>query len=96
MPNISDKDKLLMKGIMDLKKQGGYKAIEKGKAISDADVKKLDAMLKDAKIQSKAMGGEVIDMTKSQPVGMMDGGKVKKMNMGGVVPGRGGKFKGMK
>lgn len=48
------------------------------------------------KIQSKAMGGEVIDMTKSQPVGMMDGGKVKKMNMGGVVPGRGGKFKGMK
>jgi len=42
------------------------------------------------------MGGEVIDMTKSQPVGMMDGGKVKKMNMGGVVPGRGGKFKGMK
>jgi len=48
------------------------------------------------KIQKKEMGGEVIDMTKSQPVGMMDGGKVKKMNMGGVVPGRGGKFKGMK
>jgi len=96
MPNISDKDKLLMKGIMDLKKQGGFKAIEKGKTISDADVKKLDAMLKGTKIQSKAMGGEVIDMTKSQPVGMMDGGKVKKMNMGGVVPGRGGKFKGMK
>ena len=42
------------------------------------------------------MGGEVMDMTKSQPVGMMDGGKIKKMNMGGVVPGRGGKFKGMK
>lgn len=48
------------------------------------------------KIQKKEMGGEVIDMTKSQPVGMMDGGKVKKMNMGGVIGGRGGKFKGMR
>tara|TARA_R100000781_G_scaffold110981_1_gene76781 strand:- start:434 stop:703 length:270 start_codon:yes stop_codon:yes gene_type:complete len=47
-------------------------------------------------VLKKEMGGEVMDMTKSQPVGMMDGGKVKKMNMGGVVPGRGGKFKGMK
>ena len=44
----------------------------------------------------KEMGGEVMDMTKAQPVGMMDGGKIKKMNMGGVVPGRGGQFKGMK
>jgi len=46
----------------------------------------------------KAMGGEVMDTTKSMPVGMMDGGKVKpmKMNMGGVVPGRGGKFKGVR
>jgi len=26
----------------------------------------------------------------------MDGGKVKKMNMGGVIGGRGGKFKGMR
>ena len=42
------------------------------------------------------MGGEVMDTTKSMPVGMMDGGKVKKMNMGGVVPGRGGKFKGVR
>jgi hypothetical protein len=42
------------------------------------------------------MGGEVMDTTKSMPVGMMDGGKVKKMNMGGVIPGRGGMFKGMK
>jgi hypothetical protein len=47
-------------------------------------------------IQKKEMGGEVIDMTKAQPVGMMDGGKVKKMNMGGVIGGRGGKFKGMR
>jgi len=101
------------------------------------------------KIQKKEMGGEVIDMTKSQDVSMMDeggsaisdadrkkakkllkkkddnkggfpfitpgqkkmldkqsgkgkpmeaamGGPVKKMNMGGVVPGRGGSFKGVK
>ena len=48
------------------------------------------------KIQKKEMGGEVMDMTKSEPVNMMDGGPVKKMNMGGVIGGRGGKFKGMR
>ena len=48
------------------------------------------------KIQKKEMGGEVMDMTKSEPVPMMDGGKVKKMNMGGVIGGRGGKFKGIR
>ncbi len=48
------------------------------------------------KIQKKAMGGEVMDTTKSMPVGMMGGGKVKKMNMGGVIGGRGGKFKGVR
>ena len=48
------------------------------------------------KIQKKEMGGEVMDMTKAQPVGMMDGGKVKKMNMGGVAKGRGGMFKGIR
>tara|TARA_R100001591_G_scaffold61329_1_gene70815 strand:- start:288 stop:569 length:282 start_codon:yes stop_codon:yes gene_type:complete len=53
-------------------------------------VKKLGKPIK------KEMGGEVMDMTKAQPVGMMDGGKVKKMNMGGVIGGRGGKFKGMR
>ena len=47
-------------------------------------------------VVKKEMGGEVMNMTKSQPVGMMDGGKIKKMNMGGVVPGRGGSFKGTK
>jgi len=49
-------------------------------------------------VVKKEMGGEVMDTTKAMPVGMMDGGKVKpmKMNMGGVVPGRGGKFKGVK
>ena len=58
--------------------------------------RKKKLLNKMTKVQSKEMGGEVMDMTKSQPVGMMDGGKVKKMNMGGVVPGRGGQFKGMK
>jgi len=99
------------------------------------------------RIQKKEMGGEVIDMTKSQPVSMMEEGgsaisdsdrqriremlgrgdpagakkmifqkkgmgmsesdvkrmeemlgkvKTKKMNMGGVVPGRGGSFKGVR
>ena len=50
------------------------------------------------KVQKMNMGGQVMDTTKSMPVGMMDGGKVKpmKMNMGGVIPGRGGMFKGMK
>ena len=99
------------------------------------------------KIQKKEMGGEVMDMTKSQDVSMMDEGgsaisdsdrqrikemlgrgdpasvkkmifqkkgmgmsesdvkrmeemlgkvKTKKMNMGGVVPGRGGSFKGVR
>jgi len=42
--------------------------------------------------------GGVVNTTKSMPVGMMDGGKVKpmKMNLGGVIPGRGGKFKGIR
>lgn len=78
---------------------------EGGNTISDADLKKLREMLKGAgtegigkmKPQGKAMGG-VINTTKSMPVGMMDGGKVKpiKMNMGGVAKGRGGMFKGIK
>ena len=59
----------------------------------DKELQKLAKTMK-KQIQKKEMGGEVIDMTKAQPVGMMDGGKVKKMNMGGVVPGRGGNFKG--
>ena len=46
----------------------------------------------------KEVGGEVMDTTKSMPVGMMGGGKVKpmKMNMGGVAKGRGGMFKGIR
>ena len=78
---------------------------EGGNAISDADLKKLREMLKGAgtagigkplmKPQNKAMGG-VVNTTKAMPVGMMDGGKVKKMNMGGVAKGRGGMFKGIR
>ena len=62
-------------------------------------MKNLPAGIKEivlGKIAKKEMGGEVMDMTKAQPVGMMDGGKVKKMNMGGVIGGRGGNFKGMR
>ena len=64
-------------------------------------MKNLPGVVKEivlGKIAKKAMGGEVMDTTKAMPVGMMDGGKVKtmKMNMGGVVPGRGGKFKGVR
>tara|TARA_R100001480_G_scaffold119155_2_gene118290 strand:- start:1361 stop:1636 length:276 start_codon:yes stop_codon:yes gene_type:complete len=84
---ISDADIAKMKRLLSRKNEGG-------KTVSDADVARMNEML--GKVQTKEMGGEVIDMTKAQPVGMMDGGKVKKMNMGGVVPGRGGKFKGMR
>ena len=50
------------------------------------------------KAQKMEMGGMVMNTTKAMPVDMMGGGKVKpmKMNMGGVVPGRGGKFKGVR
>jgi hypothetical protein len=109
----------------------------------DDELEKLAKTMKN--VQKKEMGGEVMDMTKSQPVSMMDEGgqaisdadrakvkkelqkferslknqtnegargisdadlrrmeemmakqKPKKMNMGGVVPGRGGSFKGVK
>ena len=77
------------------------------KALSKTDADKLAEAIRDIKppmsngfdkamMNKKEMGGEVVDMTKAQPVGMMDGGKVKKMNMGGVIGGRGGKFKGMR
>ena len=61
----------------------------------DAEIVKI-AKEMGKKIHKKEMGGEVMDMTKSEPVNMMDGGPVKKMNMGGVIGGRGGKFKGMR
>lgn len=62
-------------------------------------MKNLPAGIKEivlGKIAKKEMGGEVMDTTKAMPVGMMDGGKVKKMNMGGVAKGRGGMFKGIR
>ena len=60
--------------------------------------KDMPEMKMGGKVQKMNMGGEVMDTTKAMPVGMMDGGKVRpmKMNMGGVIPGRGGMFKGMK
>mgnify|MGYP003141477274 CR=1 FL=1 len=85
---VSDADIAKMKRLLSSK--------ESGKTVSDADVKRMNEML--GKVQTKAMGGEVMDTTKSMPVGMMGGGKVKpmKMNMGGVIGGRGGKFKGVR
>ena len=85
---ISDADIAKMKRLLASK--------ESGKTVSEADVARMNEML--GKVQTKAMGGEVMDTTKSMPVGMMGGGKVKpmKMNMGGVAKGRGGMFKGIK
>ena len=67
----------------------------------DPDQKEFQESLKNfenPKSKNMNMGGEVMNTTKAMPVDMMDGGKVKpmKMNMGGVIPGRGGMFKGMK
>jgi hypothetical protein len=97
---ISDADMARLEALMGQRP----KINERGNTVSDADLKKLKRMLQGAAtagigksmIQGKEMGGEVMDMTKAQPVGMMDGGKVKKMNMGGVIGGRGGNFKGMR
>ena len=93
---MSNKDKML-KGLDELQKI--LKDVKSGKSkpkppIDVTTKKGMDKAIRE--ISKMEMGGEVMDMTKSQPVGMMDGGKIKKMNMGGVVPGRGGKFKGMK
>ena len=91
---MSNKDTML-KGLADLKKIMEEAKKTKPKAPIDIrDRKGIEKAIKE--ISKMEMGGEVMDMTKSQPVGMMDGGKVKKMNMGGVVPGRGGSFKGVK
>ena len=77
---------------------------EGGSAISDADRKKVKKLLK-KKDDNK--GGfpfitpgqkKMLDKQsgKGKPMSAAMGGTVKKMNMGGVVPGRGGKFKGMR
>ena len=142
MPN---KDKML-KGLSELEKI--LKDVKSGKSkpkppIDVTTKKGMDKAIRE--ISGMEMGGEVMDMTKSQPVSMMDEGgqaisdadrtkvkkelqkferslknqtneggntisdadlrrmeammakaKPKKMNMGGVVPGRGGSFKGVK
>ena len=77
---------------------------EGGSAISDADRKKVKKLLK-KKDDNK--GGfpfitpgqkKMLDKQsgKGKPMSAAMGGPVKKMNMGGVVPGRGGSFKGMR
>ena len=145
---MSNKDKML-KGLDELQKI--LKDVKSGKSkpkppIDVTTKKGMDKAIRE--ISKMEMGGEVMDMTKSQPVSMMDeggqaisdadrdkvkkllkkkdnkggspfimpgqkklmnkvlgkgkpmeaamGGPVKKMNMGGVVPGRGGSFKGVK
>jgi len=77
---------------------------EGGSAISDADRKKVKKLLK-KKDDNK--GGfpfitpgqkKMLDKQsgKGKPMSAAMGGTVKKMNMGGVVPGRGGSFKGIR
>ena len=93
---MSDKEKML-KGLDELKAKDvkSWKLSEKEKnQWLKFKIRRRSFSYK--RIIKMEMGGEVMDMTKAQPVGMMDGGKIKKMNMGGVVPGRGGQFKGMK
>ena len=86
----------LKKGLKDLmsKNNKDIKNKLKRKPIKLNNKKGMEKAIRE--ISGMEMGGEVMDTTKSMPVGMMDGGKVKKMNMGGVIPGRGGMFKGMK
>ena len=77
---------------------------EGGSAISDADRKKIKKLLK-KKDDNK--GGfpfitpgqkKMLDKQsgKGKPMSAAMGGPVKKMNMGGVISGRGGKFKGIR
>tara|TARA_B100001059_G_C17619768_1_gene468903 strand:- start:409 stop:693 length:285 start_codon:yes stop_codon:yes gene_type:complete len=88
-------EKNLKKGLKDLmaKKNVTIKKKLLKKPIDVTNKKGMEKAIRE--ISGMEMGGEVMDTTKSMSVGMMDGGKVKKMNMGGVVPGRGGKFKGV-
>ena len=88
-------EKNLKKGLKDLMEKDTKDAKNKlkRKPIKLNNKKGMEKAIRE--ISGMEMGGEVMDTTKSMSVGMMDGGKVKKMNMGGVVPGRGGKFKGV-
>ena len=82
-------------GTIRVQPEGGIKFIPK--TVKKAMGGKVQKMNMGGEMQYMD-GGQVMDTTKSMPVGMMDGGKVKpmKMNMGGVIPGRGGKFKGIR
>jgi hypothetical protein len=93
---MGDLEKNLKKGLKDFIKKDSkdIKNKLKKKPIKLNNKKGMEKAIRE--ISGMEMGGEVMDMTKAQPVGMMDGGKVKKMNMGGVIGGRGGKFKGMR
>ena len=86
----------LKKGLKDLmsKNNKDIKNKLKRKPIKLNNKKGMEKAIRE--ISGMEMGGEVMDTTKSMPVGMMDGGKVKKMNMGGVAKGRGGMFKGIR
>ena len=91
--------------VMDMTKSQPVSMMDEGgSAISDADRKKIKKLLK-KKDDNK--GGfpfitpgqkKMLDKQsgKGKPMSAAMGGPVKKMNMGGVVPGRGGSFKGMR
>jgi len=89
-------EKNLKKGLKDLMEKDTKDAKNKlkRKPIKLNNKKGMEKAIRE--ISGMEMGGEVMDTTKSMPVGMMDGGKVKKMNMGGVAKGRGGMFKGIR
>ena len=104
---IELKDKLGMEmggEVMDMTKSQPVSMMDEGgQAISDADRDKVKKLLKkkdnkggspfimpgQKKLMNKVLG-------KGKPMEAAMGGPVKKMNMGGVVPGRGGSFKGVK
>jgi len=90
--------------VMDMTKSQPVSMMDEGgQAISDADRDKVKKLLKkkdnkggspfimpgQKKLMNKVLG-------KGKPMEAAMGGPVKKMNMGGVVPGRGGSFKGVK
>jgi len=126
--SLSKKEKDLMRRIQEigegiLKKEMGGEVMdmtksqpvsmmdEGGQAISDADEDKLRKLLDSVKNKKSKkqtdegatpfiMPGQRKLMNrvlgKGKPMEAAMGGPVKKMNMGGVVPGRGGSFKGVK
>ena len=89
--------------VIDMTKSQDVSMMEEGGAISDADRDKIKKLLK----KKNNKGGfpfitpgqkKMLDKQsgKGKPMEAAMGGPVKKMNMGGVVPGRGGSFKGIR